>query len=386
MNDNLLHFLNGVYDLDKNEFREGYPEDNITLSTGINYLEHLEPDDYEKMEQVEELIKKILPIESVRNYVLTLLSSFLHGSNKEQKYHIWTGIGSNGKSTLIDFYKKTVGGYCDSIANTALTHGRYGSEQGAPVLNENRARGKRFISLDESESYDSIKAGFIKQMTPGAPNAFRPKFKLVLTCNELPKIPSDDDDTWRRIRVVEFISKFCDNPNPNKPYEFLIDRTLLEKLEGWCQVFMYMLIKNYQNVYKKEGTHEPPEIIRPTVCLRLDNDIYSQFVEENIIEDKESSFTIDDVFPRFRRFLQSNSFDTRKHTRRELEKRLNKIIGKCNMKKKWKGWKLTLEEEDEKNKEEDEKNEEDEEQTADNHRLPLFNYLFGSEINARIIA
>jgi hypothetical protein len=59
-----------------------------------------------------------------------------------------------------------------------------------------------------------------------------------------------------------------------------------------------------------------------------------------------SSFGIDDIFPKFKTFLQNNSFDTRKHTRRELEKRLNKIIGKCNMKKKWKGWKINSSEDD----------------------------------------
>jgi P4 family phage/plasmid primase-like protien len=331
-----------------NEFREGYPEDNITLSTGINYIEHLDADDYEKMNQVEELINKILPVEEIRKYVLNLLASFLHGDNKEQKFHIWTGVGSNGKSMLIDFYKKTVGQYYGSMPITALTQGRSGSEQASPVLAE--TRGKRFISLDEAESDDQIKVGFMKQLTGGdeiltrklhsAPITFKPKFKLVLTCNELPKIPSDDDGTWRRIRVVEFISKFCDHPDPRKQYEFLIDRTLSSKLEEWREVFMYMLIQIYQNSYRVNGIIEPEPVIKNTNSYRSDSDIYSQFVEESLREDPTSSFGIDDIFPKFKSFLQSNSFDTRKHTRRELEKRLNKIIGKCNNKKKWKGYRL----------------------------------------------
>ena len=64
-NDNLIHFLNGVYDLDKNEFREGYPEDNISLTTGINYIEQLDADDYDKMTQVEELLNKFRIIRSI---------------------------------------------------------------------------------------------------------------------------------------------------------------------------------------------------------------------------------------------------------------------------------------------------------------------------------
>jgi P4 family phage/plasmid primase-like protien len=351
-NNNLLHFLNGIYDLDKKEFRQGYQEDNITLSTGINYIKNLNYKDYEKINQIEELINKIFPVEEVRNYVLNLLASFLHGDNKEQKFHIWNGCGSNGKSMLIDFYKKIMGEYCGSMSITYLTQYRSVSEQASPILAE--TRGKRFISLDEADSNDQINVGFIKQITGGdeitarklnsVPITFKPKFKLVLTCNELPRIPSDDDGTWRRIRVVEFVSKFCDNPDPNKPYEFLIDRTLTNKLEQLKEVFMYMLIQIYQNSYIINGIIEPKEVTKNTFEYKKNNDIYLEFIEESIIEESTSSFGIDDIFPKFKMFLQENNFDTRKYNRRELEKRLNKFIGQCNMKKKWKGWKLTFNE------------------------------------------
>src|SRR5690606_31829549 len=41
----LLGFNNGVFDLDKNEFRNGRPEDFITMSTNINYREYNENDE-----------------------------------------------------------------------------------------------------------------------------------------------------------------------------------------------------------------------------------------------------------------------------------------------------------------------------------------------------
>jgi P4 family phage/plasmid primase-like protien len=352
--------LNGVYDLDKHEFREGYPEDNISLTTGINYIEQPDESDYEKINQVEEFINKILPIERVRRYVLNLLASFLHGSNKDQKFHIWTGVGSNGKSMLIDFFKKTIGDYYGSMSITSLTQGRSGSENASPVLAE--TRGKRFISLDEAETNDEIKVGFMKQLTGGdeitarklhcAPITFRPKFKLVLTCNELPSIPAADDGTWRRIRVVEYISKFCDNPtydpSANK-YEFLIDRTIQDKLSDWCEVFMYMLIGYYQKDYRVNGVKEPPEVLRNTASYRSDSDVYSQFVEEYLKEDPNSIIGIEDIFFVFKKFLSDNSIDQKgkSYTRRELSKKLIKIIGKTNSKNKWKGWAISSGDDDE---------------------------------------
>ena len=357
-NDNLLHFLNGVYDLDKNEFREGYPEDNISLTTHINYIEQLDGEDYTKMEQVEDFLNKILPIERVRNYVLNLLSSFLHGSNRDQKFHIWTGGGGNGKSMIIDLYKKTLGGYCGSMPSTVLTNARSGAESANPVLAA--TRGRRFISLDEAEVGAQIQVGFMRQLTGGdeitarqlhcAPITFRPKFKLVLTCNELPGIPSNEDATWRRIRVVEFISRFCDNPDPKKPYEFMIDRELQAKMADWNEVFMYMLIQYYQNSYRKNGIIEPNEVLRNTASYRSDSDIYKQFVDEYIQEDPNTTIGLDDIFPIFRGFLQLNNYDQKQHNRRELERRLTRILGKPNTRKKWKGWGIAPNEEaDDKN-------------------------------------
>jgi P4 family phage/plasmid primase-like protien len=355
-NDNLLHFLNGVYDLDEEEFREGYPEDNVSLTTGINYLETLEADDYQKMTKVEEFLELVLPVERVRTYVLNLLASFLHGANKEQKFHIWTGVGSNGKSMLIDLYKKTVGDYYGSMSITALTQGRGASENASPVLAE--TRGKRFISLDEAETNDEIKVGFMKQLTGGdeitarklhcSPITFRPKFKLVLTCNELPSIPATDEGTWRRIRVVNFPSKFCDKPNPNIQYQFKVDRTLQGRIPEWTEVFMYMLIKYYQESYKKNGIVEPSEVTKNTEVFKSDSDQYSLFVSDKLRPDPNSSLSLDEINVVFKDFVRENSLDTRKYGRRELEKHLQIILGKRPGRRgaKWSGWKIATGEDD----------------------------------------
>ena len=41
---------------------------------------------------------------------------------------------------------------------------------------------------------------------------FIPQFKLVACTNFLFDIKTNDDGTWRRIRVCDFMSKFLDNP------------------------------------------------------------------------------------------------------------------------------------------------------------------------------
>ena len=63
--------------------------------------------------------------------------------------------------------------------------------------------------------------------------------KLFLACNELPAIKAEDTALWRRIRVVDFPSRFVDDPK--EPEEYKIDRTLPSRMReelSWKQTFI----------------------------------------------------------------------------------------------------------------------------------------------------
>lgn len=342
-NDNLLHFLNGVYDIDKNEFRKGVPDDNISMTTGINYIEKLTSQSCEKIIQIDDFLDKIFPIESVKKYVLNLLSSFLHGANKGQKFHIWDGSGSNGKSTLIDLYKKTIGNYSGSLNIRTLTHI---CDDSAPNSLAS-TRNKRFISVDESEVGAEIQICHIKELTDcneitvdklySDPITFKPKFGLVLVCNELPKLSHYDDD----VRIVEFISRFCNEPK--KSYEYINDSELTNKLDDWREAFMYTLIQYYQKSYKIHGLIEPDVVKLNTEVFNKYNSYNKNFAEKCIQADPLGKISIDDIFGPFRSFLFNSGMSPSKYTmysRRVFENCMNNILGQCDSFKKWNGWKL----------------------------------------------
>ena len=356
--DNLIGFNNGVYDLDLGEFREGFPEDYMSFSTNINYIKY-NPEsesDADELEEVWTFLKQVLPKKNVREYVVMLLSSFLSGKTGQEKFHIWTGCGGNGKSKLIELFEYCFGDYCCKLPSQIITRARGSGESATPALA--RTKGKRFACLQEPEANEEINVGLMKELTGGDkimaralhqnPFEFKPKFKMVMTCNELPPVSANDRGTWRRIRVAEFISKFTENPSedPND-YEYPIDDQLSEKLEQWPEAFMYILTEQHK-LFRKFGIKEPKEVLIQTAEYENDSDVFKQFFSNKIIELDEydgTGLSLDEAFTFFSTWFKQSCSNLKCPTRKDLKSNMIKQYGKCEgTKSRWKGISYKFEE------------------------------------------
>lgn len=293
----VIGFENGVFDTNNLIFRDGRPEDFISFTTGIKYVEY--DKNSETMIQLSDFLKKVLPEEEVKTYVMRLLASYLEGSTRDQKFHIWTGSGANGKSTLIELFEKCFGDYCCKLPITLLTKKRNASNSASPEVQN--AKGKRFASMQEPDEGDKINVGYMKELSGGDkiysrglysnPIEFKPQFKMLLTCNHLPDIPSLDDGTWRRLRVVNFTSKFLDNPSETAENEFKKDNTISEKMETWKEAFMFILTM-YLKDYKMYGIQEPEIVMRHTNVFKHKSDKLVEYFEDNIEKTNAGSDTL----------------------------------------------------------------------------------------------
>lgn len=284
---NLVCFKNGVYEIETNVFRDGQPDDYISKSTNIDYMHHEQNDPI--VAEINAFLEKVQPNNIMRNYVMMVLATFLGGSTEEQTFQIWTGSGSNGKSTIIELFEKAFGDdYCGKFPVTLLTKDRANSNACTPELQD--VMRKRFASMQEPNDNDVIHTGAMKEYTGGDkiysrglfanPTPFKPQFKLVLLCNKMPQIKGWDYGTWRRIRVVNFTSSFVDQPNPNNPNEYAKDKRLPEKFEKWREAFMWMLIE-YLKAYKKGGLKEPIQVIQASKDYKKRSDSFMQFIDDN---------------------------------------------------------------------------------------------------------
>ena len=250
----LLCFKNGVIDFNAKTFRRGQPDDNLSKTTKIDYIQL----DAEKhrihIDEINEFMEQLFPEEELRTYMWEHLASTLIGTNREQTFNIYIGGGSNGKSKLIELMSAVLGEYKAVLPITAVTQKRAMIGGASPELAV--LKGVRYAVMQEPTKGDRINEGILKEITGGDDMtaralfkntiSFVPQFKLVVCTNVLFDIKSNDDGTWRRIRLCPYKSKFCEEPktdDPEEPYQFLIDKNLDVKIKTWVNVFMAMLVK-----------------------------------------------------------------------------------------------------------------------------------------------
>lgn len=351
---NLVGFENGVYDLNKSVFRDGLPDDYVTMSTGLTIPVRSKPctiqDILEQSKDIEnyheindgldDFMKKVYPKVDVLEYTLRFLSSCLSGEIQEEKFYFWTGSGGNGKSKLVELIDHSLGEYSGSLDVAFLTSKRGCSSSASPEL-EN-VKNCRFVSMSEPEKEDVVYSGKLKQMSGGDKmtsrglfkdtKRFKPQFKIILMCNDLPKLAGNDGGIWRRIEVVNYIAKFSDNPRPCEadPYQYLADEKLSSKLEEWKLLFMIKLLEKY-TIYCVEGTNPPKEVKNSTMKYRSSNDIIANWIDDCVIED-DGFFTLDELFSAWERWCDEEGVHPKQ---RPVKKEIKNYLIKLQEKSKY---------------------------------------------------
>lgn len=289
-NIHLIGFDNGVYDLEQSVFREGRPDDYISLSTKNDYMKWYEKNPYNA--QIFKFFEQVLPNEAVRKYFMNALCTCLAGTTKEEKLYIMTGSGSNGKSLTMDLMYLALGDYYMSCPITIITRKRGQSNETSPE--KVRMKGRRCGVFQETDDGEKLNVGVMKEFTGGDKVLvrdlfkgaqemieFKPQMKYFLTCNQLPEVPSNDDGTWRRLRVIAFTSKFTDKPT--KANEFMIDTLLKQKIEMWAPTFLSYLIHVYNTEYKnKTYLTDPDEVMASTKQYKMENDPITDYIVARI--------------------------------------------------------------------------------------------------------
>ena len=358
-NPNYICFKNGVIDIEQERFREGAGTDYISMCTGINYIkiDKSNKEHVKIIKEINDFMEKLFPDKSLRGYMWDHLASILIGHNDNQTFHFYLGVGSNGKSILVELLEKCLGDYKGSAPLTMIKGNRMKEGQATPEVIS--LKGKRLAVLQEAKKKTVLNEGTFKEYT-GCDSitgralygskmvTYKPQFNMILCTNYLPEIKSTDNGTWRRVRVVDFESRFEDNPNAEQfnhlKHVYKKNKDLKKRLDDWAPLFMSLLV---ERVYKTKGEVKDVEkVLSASKQYRDKQDHFSKFVTERLEEDVDGWTQKRDIYEEFKLWYTENEGkDVPKG--KELFDFLEKKYGPYNKRRGWRGFKIAVESADE---------------------------------------
>ncbi|MEE9571491.1 MAG: phage/plasmid primase, P4 family, partial [Candidatus Neomarinimicrobiota bacterium] len=290
----LLCFRNGVIDFEHDGiFRKGKPSDYLSLCTNIDYIPFDENNQKHQTvkKEVETFFRQLFPNPALYKYMWEHLSSVLLGKNLNQTFNMYTGSGRNGKSKLVELMGTMLGDYKGTVPISLVTQKRGHIGGVSPEIAA--LKGIRYAVMQEPSKGMALNEGVMKELTGGDPIqgrklfrdviTFIPQFTLVVCTNHLFDINTDDDGTWRRIRVCDYISKFVPKPSANPDnHQFLVDPNIDLKFTHWKEITMSLLV---QLAIKTGGKVADCDIVMASSQkYKSQQDYFTAFFEDRIIK------------------------------------------------------------------------------------------------------
>lgn len=365
----LMSFKNGVVDFKQKCFRKGYPEDYLSICTDNDYIPIDEERDADTISEINDFMEKLFPVKEIRDYMWEHLASILIGNSAlNQTFNMYIGEGRNGKSALMDLMAVCLGKYKGDVPLTMITDRRTKMGGVCPEMVE--LKGVRLAVINESDSGSKLNVGVMKQITSGldpiqarAPYmtkmvTFIPQFKLVLCSNEFMVVPSQDHGTWRRIRVVDFMSLFTENPvqgDREKPYQYLVDLSVPSKFPRWKYVFTSMLV---DIAFKTNGiVRDCPHVLASSQSYKNSTDYVGDFINAKIVVASSGKILKSEITSEFTLWYDETYGRGDAHDKpsiKQVHAYMDKRFGKYEIKKAWVGVQINYKISGENSEDEDE--------------------------------
>lgn len=244
-NINLFGCENGVIDFNEECFRPYRYDDYVSFSCGYNFtpfiqgfkcLEYqikkddngiekeelvcrvieekdLTSDFINSFEFLDDIFRKIIPNDEMREYLFTILSTGLIGLAIE-KFFIFNGSGRNGKGLTNEFMAKVLGDYFVSVSSLIYTENQKNKSSSSANPEIAKLDKKRYCVSKEPEKATPLKNSFIKDMTGGGTSQARMLYSsktevllhltAIMECNVKP--PFDEEPTNADVeRIVDIL-------------------------------------------------------------------------------------------------------------------------------------------------------------------------------------
>lgn len=326
----LLNFRNGTLELHRGtadrpahvRFREHDPLDLLTRQMGCDWRPDLLADmgDGGCGSEWERVLGEIQPDGDNRAFMRRWFGYCVGGPPDEQAMLVMSGGGSNGKSVVVETIERAMADYALRLPIESLLQddARRGSEA-RPDLVE--LPGRRLAVASEPEGGARFSSGMIKQLTERteirvrqlqkAFISFTPQHRLVVQCNEKPRVKGADDGTWRRIKVLHFGEKFVrerDKWKPENKDAKIRDDDLPLRLAQHLEVVAAWLVAGWLD-YADQGLAEPLSVMEATEAYRTENDTIGEFLREKVVEAPGRFITGRELYDAYQRWCEDSGIE-----------------------------------------------------------------------------
>ena len=303
----LINCKNGTYDLETMTFREHDWKDFLTMQTNFDYT----------MQEVtcprwEQFIKEVTQDNKDKaDYLQRALGYSILGTGKEECMFILHGKTTrNGKSTMLDAIQHLLGDYSTVAPVELICRGdrQKNAEAANPVLA--KLKGKRMVTMSESDTAGKLDEATIKQYTGGeditarelyqSAITFKPQFTMWLSCNDLPAVKDKSLFASDRVRVIEFNRHFSDEEQDKGLKDYF------ETPEAMKGIFTWLVTGYFK--YRRFGLKMCDDMKKVIKQYEKDNDLVLQFLEEKCEGTDEGYTKAKTLYDNYKIWCKSNGY------------------------------------------------------------------------------
>lgn len=304
----LLNVKNGTVDLRTGELQPHNPDDLITKVAPVDFDTSAECPEWEKF------IASIFGTPELCGYVQRLCGYWVTGIVREQMLPILWGSGSNGKSTFLEVFMKTIGEDYTMMAPPGFVMARMHDTHPTELAD---LFGKRFVLTSETEEGKRLNEAMVKSLT-GSDKIrarrmrenfweFDPSHKIALVTNHQPIIRGTDTGIWRRIRMIPFSKKFW-NPDIGEtgPEELRQVKGLGDRLLAESSGILSWVVRGCID-WLHDGERAPEEVLSMTNAYQSTQDVFKTFLEECCTIDSNGVAAAADLYKAFKKWAETNN-------------------------------------------------------------------------------
>jgi len=302
---NLFGVRNGVIELDSGTLRDAERADLVTRVAACDYNPDAKCPLFLKV-----LGDAFFDDPKMIEWFHRVIGYSLLGNPAEQFFVIPYGLGSNGKSTILNAIRNVLGQHAMSTPYTTfLTDNKTQASASGPTEYLLRLKGSRFVYMSEPEAGMSLRASLIKSVTGGdelqargvharKSIAFKPSWVIFMPTNHRPVVKDDDHGIWRRIRLIPFTRNFDEDRHIEK------DTALDDKLKAEYEGILAWCVAGASKYLRDRLGETPPSIAAAHASYRTDMDVLHDWLNDQWVTEPLGRTTMAELWGSWKRYAE----------------------------------------------------------------------------------